>query len=75
MSGIATAVAVTAGAGAYMQKRAGDHAANAANLATQVNADTERSMYNQSRTDLEPWRTAGGKANTTLMDLMGYKRP
>lgn len=68
--GAALAVAGTAYAAnrqASAARRAGDAQAGAADRASQVDWD----MYEQSRTDAEPWRQAGLTALQEQMNLMG----
>ena len=73
MSGIATAVvggAVIGGVGAYLggkeQANAARDAAGASADAAQVQANLQRYMYDQTRSDQAPWREAGQNALSQL---------
>src|SRR3990167_2458836 len=72
MSFIAVAVAGTAavvgGVAAYAGAK---EQANAAEEAAQTSANTQLSMFNKSRKDMEPWRQAGQGALYQMSDLMG----
>lgn len=65
MSGVATAIAVSAAAG-YV---ASQNAANTQAGAAQNAADAQMQQYNQTRADLAPWRQAGATALGQLGQL------
>jgi hypothetical protein len=63
MSGwVAGAIVVSGVAGAVASSNAAGKAANAQRDAAQTASNTQLQMYNQTRDDQAPWRTAGGTA-------------
>ena len=66
---VGAGVSAAAGiAGGIMQKGAVDKAQSQANAA-------QAAGLAQARSDLEPWRTTGGTANTATADLLGLNGP
>jgi hypothetical protein len=69
--GMAAAAGISAVAGvgsSLLSSNAASSAADKANAA-------QRQALEQSRADLEPWRTTGGNANTTVTNLSGANGP
>lgn len=64
--GVIGAAAVGAAGTAYAASKAADAQTNAANKA----ADTQMNMYNQTRSDLSPYRDMGKSAGDTLMSKL-----
>lgn len=64
MAGVIAAVIGAVGAigGATISKNASDNAADKAKAATKSNLTLQKYMYDQTRTDQEPWRKAGASA-------------
>ena len=82
MSGVATAIGVSAIVGAGAAKYASDaqaksarEARKAAGKATDRAIDTELEMYYQARDDLAPWREAGANALSQLYGKKVYGLP
>jgi hypothetical protein len=65
------ATALSAGAGIYGANKA----ASAQQSGAQAGTDATLAMYNQSRADLEPYRTTGTSALMQLADYLGIARP
>jgi len=67
---IAAAAVVTAGAGVYSANKAAGAQKDAANNASAA----QEAQYQQTRADLEPYRTSGSQALTRLNDIL-YGKP
>ena len=75
MSAIATAIVGGAIIGGVVSSRAAGKQADAATQAAETtagaqvySADLQKEMYEQTRTDQEPWRIAGEKALQTIQE-------
>jgi hypothetical protein len=80
MSWVATAIvgsAVVGGAASYFGGQAAGAGAAAAGessaAATAYSADIQKEMYEQTRTDQEPWRIAGEKALQTIQERPDFQ--
>lgn len=71
MSAVAAAIggsAVLGLGGAYMQANAAKDAAGMQESAAQYAADQQRQMYEEQRSDQQPWRQAGAQALSQMQD-------
>jgi hypothetical protein len=62
-------------AGAAMQSHAAGNAAESQERSAHEALELQREMYQQRRTDLQPYMASGAAANTTLSQLMGLGTP
>ena len=68
MSAVATAIIGSAIVGGVVSNRATDKAVSAQRETTQQSNDLQKQMYDQTRTDQEPWRVAGAKSLAQLSE-------
>ena len=68
----AGSVAVATIGSAVIGSDAARKAGNQANAASMYAADLSNAQYNQTRKDMQPWMTSGGKANDQMSNLMGF---
>jgi hypothetical protein len=68
---VAAAVIGSAVAGAAVSANASSKAADAQENAAKRSSDTQLQMYDQTRADQTPWRTAGGQAVNALSQYYG----
>ena len=73
MSWVAVAIGGSAVVGAVVSSNSANRAATAQSDAANASNATQRSMYDQTRADQEPWRQAGERALTGLED-QDFKR-
>jgi len=71
MSAIAAAIAGAAVVGGVATTVASNKAASAQRDAARTSSDTQLAMYNQTRDDQAPWRSAGGQAVDALSRWYG----